>query len=149
MEKLFTGGKGGEGQIYAQNPMNSFFDTLISGGAQASQQSEHFATSLAPDQMALMQQEFEKSSQFSMMQQEFDKMDSILKCPFMRMKMEKGESIDPASLESLWHEMPDVIQDGHTQIMNPHNKQAPPPEQIYTPMLFHPMMNPMFWPMMR
>jgi len=56
-----------------------------------------------------------------MMQNEFEKMDSVLKCPFMWMKMEKGEPIDPSSLESLWHEMPDVIQDGHMQIHNPHS----------------------------
>ena len=36
-------------------------------------------------------------------------MESILKCPFMRMKMEKGESVDPSNLEALWHEMPEVI----------------------------------------
>lgn len=57
----------------------------------------------------MMQQEFDRQGQFSMMQNEFDKMDSVLKCPFMRMKMEKGEQIDPASLKGLWHEMPDVI----------------------------------------
>lgn len=45
----------------------------------------------------------------------------------MRMKMERGEPIDAQTLEQIWHDSPDVIQDGHQQIFNPHNKKEPPP----------------------
>lgn len=76
MRKAFTGGAcaPGEGQTMGNNAFTNMMDFMISGGANASQKAEGFASQIDHQNLAAMEAAFADQEKYNAMNQQFEKM---------------------------------------------------------------------------